>query len=454
MIHKVACWAMLHFVGNRGARGIKTSNQLKWLRYFRENQWNSLDENYRIQKKKLYDIIVFSFKHVPYYRDLGFKLEDFKEETIFEDIKKLPILTKDIIRREGERMFPDVELHDWVFDNVSGGTTGEPVRFRHSGKFFAMEQGAKLLFDEWAGREIGGSQIRLWGSERDIVSGKKDWMNKIYRWLRNEKFLNTFVMSNETIEDYIKIINSTKPEMILAYVQSIQEIARYAEIKKIPMFSPKSIMTSAGTLDAALIADIQRVFDCPVLNRYGSREMGDMACSCDKNEGLHINVFTTYIEVLNSNRHPCQIDEEGELIVSLLSDYSMPIIRYAIGDRGILSSHICSCGRGLPVLKGVTGRVIDFFKTSNGSIVYGDYFTHLFYQSKNVKQFQVIQDRIDHILVKIVFFDSSNVESDFYLEKVSEIKKAMGVNVKVDFEVVSDIPVSNSGKRIYTICKI
>ena len=148
-----------------------------------------------------------------------------------------------------------------------------------------------------------------------------------------------------------------------------------------------------------------------------------MACSCNKNEGLHINTFVSYIEVLDGNYESCNLDEEGQLIVSLLSDYSMPIIRYAIGDRGALSSKTCTCGRGLPMLKCVTGRIIDFFKTMDGRIVYGDYFTHLFYPCTNVKQFQVIQDAIDHILVKLVFFDKDVDNKGFYFEKENEIKK-------------------------------
>ena len=353
-----------------------------------------------------------------------------------------------------KKMYPDIPIRDWTFENVSGGTTGEPVKFRHSGKFFETDQGAKLLFDEWSGRKIGDYQIRLWGSERDIVSGKKDWMNKIYRWMRNEVFLNTFVMSEDVIKKYINVINETKPKMILAYVQSIMEIVKYANLNHIEMYSPRGIMTSAGTLDEQMLEEIQKVFKCPVLNRYGSREMGDMACSCNKNEGLHINTFVSYIEVLDGNYESCNLDEEGQLIVSLLSDYSMPIIRYAIGDRGALSSKTCTCGRGLPMLKCVTGRIIDFFKTMDGRIVYGDYFTHLFYPCTNVKQFQVIQDAIDHILVKLVFFDKDVDNKGFYFEKENEIKKAMGEGTKVDFKIVDDIPVSKSGKRIYTICQI
>lgn len=76
---------------------------------------------------------------------------------------------------------------------------------------------------------MGDRQVRLWGNERDIISGKKDSLNKIYRWIRNEKFLNTFMMDDAQMESYMHEIELYKPKMILAYVQSLREIAMFAE---------------------------------------------------------------------------------------------------------------------------------------------------------------------------------------------------------------------------------
>lgn len=103
MLHKVLSWFVLHFTGNRGAKGLRYSGQLKTYNYLKKMQWNVMEENINIQKRKLYDIVIFSIEHVPYYRELGFKKEDFSKATIFDDIKKFPILTKDIIRREGKK---------------------------------------------------------------------------------------------------------------------------------------------------------------------------------------------------------------------------------------------------------------------------------------------------------------------------------------------------------------
>lgn len=455
-MRKIIAWLALHLVGNRGAKGIKFSHQLRDYKWLKKAQWNSLETNIAYQKKELYQFVCFAIQHVPYYKDMGFSLSDFKEQSIYEDIRKFPILTKDIIRKEKERLLPDIDIGDWTFDNVSGGTTGEPVRFRHSGKFFDFEQASKLLFDEWAGRKIGDSQIRLWGSERDIISGKKDWMNKIYRWARNEEFINTFKMSDDDMKAYIKRINQKHPKMILAYVQSARELGYFAKEHNIKIRPVKGMMTSAGTLSWELQNELRDIYGCPVINRYGSREMGDMACSCERGEGLHINVFSTYLEILDTEGNTCTDGERGRIITTLFKDYAMPIIRYEIGDVGSLGKEKCSCGRGMPILSTVSGRIIDEFISADGSLIFGDFFTHLFYDSYNVKQFKVIQDDYLHILIKLAFYNKTEGEKNtiFFEKQRRDIRKVMGDEMIVDYEILDDIPVASSGKRIYTECLV
>lgn len=454
MLHKMTNFIMLHLVGNRAASALKLSKQLKYYKYMKKEQWNELDNNIEAQKKKLYHLLCFAVEQVPYYKSLGLKSSEFSEETILEDLKKFPILTKEIIRREGDNMYPIKTLDEWTFDNVSGGTTGEPVKFRHSGSFFDWDQAGKLLFDTWSGRRLGEKQIRLWGSERDIISGKKDWMNKVYRWMRNETFLNTFRMTEKDMEEFIACINHKRPAMILAYVQSARELAQYIERNGKYIVAPKGMMTSAGVLDEDTYKLLKRVFRCPIINRYGSREMGDMACSCDRNEGLHINLFTSYIEIVDDRGMECDTEEDGNILTTSLVDYSMPIIRYAIGDRGACTDKKCSCGRGMPLMKYVKGRVIDIFTAADCAKVDGEFFTHLFYVESQVKQFQVIQHSIENIEIKVVFYDDVRDINNIFERIRANVLKVMGENVNVDFKIVNDIPVSASGKRIYTISHV
>lgn len=455
IIRKCSSGFMLKFVGNRTCKGLKLSRQKAIYKQMKSMQWKSINENLQIQKEKLYKIVCFAIENVPYYQKLGFSLDDFSDDTIFTDIKKLPILTKDIIRKERENLYPRGTINDWIYNDVSGGTTGEPVPFRHSGYFFDCDQASKLLFDEWVGREIGDLQIRLWGSERDIIVGKKDWLNKIYRAFRNEIFLNTFMMTDKKMSEYIDIINKKRPQMILAYVQSARELAQFAMREKKKILPPGGVMTSAGTLDEYTHDLLTHVFKCPILNRYGSREMGDMACSCKADEGLHINMFSSFVEILDDNYNRCPDGEMGNIIVTSLTEYAMPLIRYNIGDVGVLSDKQCSCGRGLLMLKRVNGRNVDIFKTRDGNKVDGEYFTHLFYNERRIKQFQVIQDNYEDITIKIVLAEGETQASvkDFCENIKQDIYKVMGL-VKIIFDFVNDIPVTKSGKRAYTISHI
>ena len=455
LMRRITSYLMRCVAGNRNAGGIKKSYQNRYYKEFKRIEYLPQDEIEKIGKKSLYRVISYAIENIPYYQDLGLSVSDFHEETIFEDIRRLPIMTKQIIREAGERLHTNEKIHDWEYTNMSGGTTGEPVKMFQTGKFFDYDQAAKILFDEWGGRKPGDPEIRLWGSERDIIAGKADWANKIYRWCRNEEFLNTFRMDDKQIEEFIQSINKKKPKLILAYVQSAREVAWYAIHNGIKITPPGAVMTSAGTLDDDTYKILKKAFGCDIFNRYGSRECGDMACSCKKNEGLHININNCYIEILRDDGTPCEENEIGNVTVTTLNNYAMPLIRYNIGDRASYTNRKCSCGRNWPMLNAVNGRIVDVFKLSDGNRIDGEYFTHLFYELNDVKQFQVRQDKIDHILVKLVMFDNEERNAD-ETKKVIEsgIYKAMGSDINIDFEFVDNIPILASGKRAYTICDI
>ena len=177
-------------------------------------------------------------------------------------------------------------------------------------------------------------------------------------------------MSEGDMKNYVKIINKEKPKIIEAYVQSIYEFARFIRNNDLEVFSPRGIITSAGTLYPEMKELIEEVFHTKVYNRYGSREVGDMACSCEKDEGLHLNIFNQYVEILNDKLELCKPGEIGKVYVTTLNNYSMPLIRYDIGDMAIpAKNEQCSCGRGLPLIEKVVGRTGSMIKTKKGVFI-------------------------------------------------------------------------------------
>jgi phenylacetate-CoA ligase len=159
--------------------------------------------------------------------------------------------------------------------------------------------------------------------------------------------------------------------------------------------------------------------------------------------------------VVDKNGEPCEPGERGELVITSLTNYSMPLIRYKIGDMGILSDSNCSCGRGLPMLEKIEGRVTDTFMTKRNELIPAEYFIHLIGVVCNrggIAKFQVIQEDFDEVHVKIV---NSGETDEANLREIKEkIKFVMGEDTDVEFEFVSQIKRLPSGKYRYTISKV
>src|SRR5689334_14221372 len=128
---------------------------------------------------------------------------------------------------------------------------------------------------------------------------------------------------------------------------------------------------------------IAEVFGCHVYNRYGSREVSDIACELPGASGLWVAPWGNYVEILDDEARPVPPGEEGNIVVTCLTNYAMPLVRYWIGDRGALAqtSRIGQTDgeAGPQFLKHVFGRNVDAFRTRDQALIDGEYFTHLLY---------------------------------------------------------------------------
>lgn len=434
------------------------TNYFKFMKDFcflKKNQFNTIERNLFIQRENLYNIINFSIKNVPYYRNLVEK-NNIKiiKETIFEDIKQFPILTKEIIRKNWKDLHYDLKKFKYRL-NTSGGTTGEPILVVQDQNYLRKGISGTFFTDSIGRFTLGQKLVLLWGSERDILENTQGVILPfINKYIKNVYFQNAFRMSDSILYKYVNQINRIKPKTILAYVQSIYEMAKYIKSKNLRIHSPNSIITSAGNLPMKLRSFIEDVFQCRIYNRYGSREVGNVAISCEKSNKLHINMFHYFIEILDNNYNPLDEHEKGEIIITSLINYGMPFIRYRIGDIGSLDYTKCSCGRGLIRLDNVYGRVVDIFKNEKRELIDGEYFTHLFYFRQNVKAFQVVQEEINQIYVNIVTLNKKPLDHSIESELSDKIREVMGENCKVNFNYVAEIEPSRSGKFEYTISKV
>lgn len=405
-------------------------------------------------KRLLIELLSHCKQSVPYYAEAMRERGDSFYEDPEEYLRRFPILSRDRLRsRFDELKSTDLAQRKWYL-NCTSGSTGEPVRFIQDGEYAARSGAITLLYSKLVGREIGESQAYLWGSERDIVQGSDGWRARAINRLTDTVFLNAFRMTPELMREFITVLNVKRPKLIVAYSHALHELARFAEREGFEVVPQAAIITSADTLYPFMRDTIERVFQCNVFNRYGSREVGDIACERPGWEGLWVAPWANYVEVIDEKGDRVPDGTEGEILVTSLTNFAMPLLRYRIGDVGALSP-VRTYGREKygQVFQTIFGRNGDIFKTSSGAVFDPGYFDFTLYFKDWVRRFQVIQKSTSHIIFRIVRADSNCPPSD--LEQiVIETKVLMGSDCEVTFEFVDDIPPSGSGKYRYLISEV
>ncbi|MCL2717311.1 MAG: hypothetical protein FWE14_00815 [Lachnospiraceae bacterium] len=430
-------------------------SSLKYHEFIVNHEYESIETNTNVQKERLYRLIHHAVTNIPYYKQiaegLGFS---YTKETIFEDLKKLPVLTKEKIRKAGDdMMWP--EYDGFLQKNSSGGSTGEAIK---------LWQDKRYLYEVWTeysnslgNFEFGERNISLWGSERDIIAGTESFKVRFFnKFFYRTKMLNTFRMSEEEMFEFVHEMNKFKPKAIIAYAQSAYELACFIEKKGLSIHSPRGIICSAGNLYPEMRMKIEAVFGTKAVNRYGSREVGNMATECECQEGLHLNIFGHYLEILNEKGEEVKDGEQGEIYVTLLTNYAMPLIRYQIGDMAVKTSRLCSCKRGWPLLESVTGRTVGVFKTKTGTLVDGIYFNFMFFGVDFIHRFQVIQE--DYLKVSVNMVIPKKPSDEVWQRFCDDVRRriclVLGDDCDIIFKIVSEIEPLASGKYMYTISKV
>jgi phenylacetate-CoA ligase len=389
----------------------------------------------------LSDVLEYAVRNTNYYTNFNFR-----------ELSSFPILTKDIIREHFEDLkSKDISSRKWWM-NTSGGSTGEPVKFIQDKEYLQYSRYITYQQKKKIGYTFGDTFIKLWGDEKEILNNNQSFKNKIINKIKNITFLNSFNMTQENMFKFVNEINNKKPQLIVAYAQAMYELARFVEQNNLKVQNIKAIMTSAGTLYPFMRELIEKKFNTKVYNRYGSREVGNIACEEPNIDGLVIS-DGVYIEIVDENGDLCKDGVEGDILVTSLINYAMPLIRYKIGDRGVLNT----TRYDFPILEKVTGRGMETFKTIDSRVIPAEYFIHIIgvvFNKENswIKKFQIIQKKYDLIEIKIVkFFDESDDDMN---NIINGVKKVMGNGCEVNFTFVDEIQSLKSGKFLYTICEI
>jgi phenylacetate-CoA ligase len=425
------------------------SAELRYLREYEFSQYLPANEINDLALTRVKYLIQHAYKYCPYYRRkleiLGLHPSDIHT---LHDISTLPILEKRDIQNHRDEMVAENWPQKDLKPNQTGGSTGTPVSFFLSRDREWSRAGATWRHNRWAGYDIGEKAALVWGAPRDIPQ------DSLKRRLRNllldrNLYLDTANITEAKLDSFHNALKKFRPKIILAYARSLTLLARFIKSRQYQAYQPHSIITSAEVLDSSDRILIEDVFGCPVFNRYGCREFAVVASECSEHQGLHVMAENLFIEVVRGNQS-VQQGEMGEILVTDLLNRAMPMIRYRIGDMAIQDNSPCHCGRGLPRLRNVEGRITDFVVGSDGRLVSGVFLaTYVVAHRPSLGQVQLWQHTPGEVLYKIVRRADKIVgKSDLeYLE--CETQRYLGNDTHIEYEFVDELPAESSGKFIF-----
>jgi len=409
-----------------------------------ESQWWTRQEHESRQLDALRALLTHASTTCPYYAEEWNRLElNLGNVTTLEAFHKWPLISRDTIRRNRVSM-RSTDIHLKRMSKATGGSSGEPLQFDLNSDSNDRRTAMMYRGYGWAGGAPGTKQLYIWGSALGSVPGWKRLKMDLHHAFDRHLILSCFEFTPDKMHQHFERMNRYRAEVIVAYTNPLYEFARFLKQNSLIPVSPRSIIVGAEKLHDFQRQLIEDVFRAPVFETYGSREFMLIGAECDKHCGLHLSMENLLVEILDDDGSPTKPGEEGNVVVTDLFNYGMPFVRYVNGDRAVAGFDTCSCGRGLPLLKKVVGRQLDTLKTPDGRTIPGEFFPHLFKEYPTIRRFQVVQDRIEQITLKMVVEGGLTLSEREQL--LGEVRRCTGTTVDIQLQLVDDIPLTNAGK--------
>lgn len=398
------------------------------------------------QTRRLNKLLVHAYNRTEYYRkrfdDAGYNPH---KHVSLSDLHRLPPLTKDDVRQNIHfALFASGHNKQEMQLIRTSGSTGEPFRIYCDKEQLELRMAATLRGYWWAGWRPYKKQIRLW-HQKIGMTAIEVFKEKVDAFFMRRRFIPAFEMDPNMEKKFIDMILTYKPSLVDGYAESLEYLSATSDQLKENHVKIPSVVSSAQELSSQARGKIETNLNSKVFDKYGAREFSGIAYQRKESSNYFCTSELFIVEVLKDGR-PAQPGEIGEVYVTDLSNWNFPIIRYQIGDLSAFSTEPDD-NQPFQQLEKIYGRTRSIIKFSNGSWQPSSFFLHLFKEFEGeIARFQVIQKSLDRIEIKIkpghLFSEKRTVEN------LSDCLEQFCPPIEMDFQIVDEIPLGETGKYL------
>jgi len=401
-----------------------------------KNQWLTKQELEQLQQRKLQKIVKHAYEKVSYYHKLfnsvGIRPEDIRSK---KDLRYIPITSRTRIQSlpTKEIIAQGLKLCNCHRIKTSG-STGIPLEVIKTKKEYQLSNLVMM-------RSFLANGYRLMDKQVVVITPRdprRYWFQ--YLGLMRQNCISAF----DNPDSQIRELRQARPDFIWGLSSSLRRIAEEMRKRHVEDISPRGLATGGELLDLKTRQIIQSAFRLKVVDLYSCYECGNIAWECDRHDGYHINIDSLVVEIVNNGKS-ARPGEKGEVLITSLDSYAMPLIRYSIKDIGVGGESLCSCGRGLPLLRRIEGRTDDRVVLPNDTIASPFELLYRLESVPGVLQFRVIQKNIDQFVLQLKI-ERNFTKGTVIRKATKEMTRILGHQSHIEIQIVDEIPRDPAGK--------
>ena len=398
-----------------------------------------------IQTRRVREIVRHAYETVPFYRDQlrekHLKPEDFQSAA---DLAQLPLVERSFVK-ENNALFRSSKFPDELctrLDSGSGSTTFWDLS--SSVKRLSIAERDRVVWLKLAGARRRTRQLYL---VPDTSSSRKirDFFDS--QVVTPQFLVERFYVDPKLSFDRVAArIQELCPDVVFSYGSYLEEFSRYLRNQRQSGGMPKLWVYGADTLTEPWREIVQREMGCRVIAQYSSTECGRMGFECERQEGYHLNMDFCHVRTIREDGSNCVDGEVGQVVVSNLLNRAMVLLNYLQGDLAEFTSRMCACGRTLPRLTRLYGRVSDVIVMADGqklpsTVLLG----HLALQLQAPLQFQIQCIGPGRVLFRVALSERTD-RHEFEQALLSRFNSVYGDRAQASVRFVSNIPRLPRGK--------
>lgn len=410
------------------------------------SQWWSAARMQRYQLKQLRQLLAWAGQYSPHYRNV---LQDIDlAQFELSDLQRLPVLSREQLRSQRQQLrctqYP--ETHGAADEMMTSGSTGSPVVVDSTAQVAAIWSAISLRDHLWHRRDasLRNASIR-WRVENIGMAPEglefPGWGAPFSDFYQTGP--GYFLNSSSDVRDQASWLQRTNPQYLISHPSNLRALLQEIRKRSIKLPALTELRTVGEALDNDLRQLADEVLGLPLVDCYSCQEVGYIALQCPDHRHYHLQAEHLIMEVLDENNQACEPGQPGRIVLTSLGNYHLPLIRYDIGDYGELAEG-CSCGRSLPVLRRIQGRVRNMLSLPDGSKRWPNLGFREIMSIADIRQFQLQQHSLQRIELKLVLATALDAGQE---QKIRDIlSRYLRFPGAIEISYHDSLPRSASGK--------